>query len=100
MKQPKYRNNFGDLFDEQTAPTPTTEKQFDLASKNLADEAIEQIYNILFDPDSADYVRLHAARILLSYGRGTPKQKIEATVTQPIIRPIILSESPEESDEQ
>ena len=91
MKKPKFSNNFQDLFDEQIAPVPATEKQFDLASKNLADEAMEQVYNILFDTESADYVRLAAAKLLISYGRGTPKQKIEATVSQPIIRPIILS---------
>ena len=101
MSKGKFTSNFSDLFDDGITPEPTTTKQFDKASKHLADEALEMMYNIMHDPNSADYVRFAAAKSLVAYGRGTPINKSEAVITAPQIRPIVLSGDPEdEVDEQ
>lgn len=96
MAKQKFTTNFVDLFDEQKAPVPTTEKVFNAAAQNLGDEALEHIYNIMYDPESADYVKLAAAKLLLSYARGTPIKKSETVISTPNIRPIILTDDPEE----
>jgi len=98
-KKPKYEDNFSDLFDEVKTPEPTSEKAFNRASQTLADEAMERIYTMMTDPDSADYVRLAAAKLILAYGRGTPVKKSETVVSTPQIRPIILSGEIIEDDE-
>lgn len=99
-KKGKFETNFDRLFDEQKVPEPSTEKVFNKAAQNLGDEALEHVYNIMYDPNSADYVKLAAAKLLLSYARGTPIKKSETVISTPNIRPIILTDDPEEPFEQ
>lgn len=99
-KKPKWEDNFSDLFDDQKSPAPTTEKVFNAAAQNLGDEALETIYELMNSTESEGYVKLACAKVLLAYARGTPVKKSEAVITTPQIRPIILTDDPEEPFEQ
>ena len=98
-KKPKWDTNFDQLFDEQLAPVPTTEKVFNAAAQNLGDEALETIYELMNSTESEGYVKLACAKVLLAYARGTPIKKSEVLVGTPQIRPIILTDIEEQDGE-
>lgn len=99
MAKQKFTTNFVDLFDEQKAPVPTTEKVFNNASQVLGDEALEVIYDLMHATDTEAYVKISAAKIILSYARGKPIAKSEVAVSTPQIRPIILTDTEEQDGE-
>lgn len=84
--------NFTDLFDTADDTFTIEPKEFVHANKNLLIDSLETVYNLMVAPDTADHVRIHAAKVIMSYAVGSPIAKTEdlSEQTLPDIRPIII----------